>query len=452
MTLPVAASDPLEAPARAAALRDTTELLRTLIRNQCVRGDEDRSVETLCELFSGSDAVLERVEPSPGRASLVVRVPGRVPDAPRLLLLGHLDVVEAPSEGWSRPPFEADLVDGEVWGRGAVDMLAATASMAVATRAIAESENCLEGDLVFAAVADEETGSAWGTRWLVDNRPDLFDVAYAVTEFGGARLPSPSAAPGPALPVMIGEKGCYWCDIRMRGTPGHASMPLGAENALTKTAVAAARLGGFRADPVHDDLWEGLAGALRLPGPAYSGDAVAEPEVGGLDRLIHAVTHTTVTPTMLSSGSGPNVVPDEGVLRVDVRTPPGADSVAVTDLLLRAMGDVGCEAEITFAVADPGTRSTRDSPLWGAVERAAAALVPGATLVPMLAPFATDAKYLRNAGVTVYGFGLYSEALDLLRFLSMMHGVDERVDLESLELLTSFWTLLARDLIGGPEC
>src|SRR5215216_5450125 len=174
----------------------TVELLQTLIRNQCVNdgtpqsGNETRNADVLQSYVEGPGVVIERWEPAPGRASFVARLEGRDASAPSLCLMGHTDVVPVHPHGWSRDPFGAEMIrnaDGvqEVWGRGAVDMLNLTASMAVAFKDLAERGIRPQGDLLFFAVADEEAGSAQGVRWVAQHHPDAIRCDYVLTESGG---------------------------------------------------------------------------------------------------------------------------------------------------------------------------------------------------------------------------------------------------------------------------
>src|SRR5438128_9176870 len=163
---------------------EVTYLLQQLIRNACVNdgtpesGGEARSVDLLASYLEGSGLDLERYEPEPGRASLVTRIEGRDPDAPALLLMGHTDVVPVNPHGWDRDPFGGELVDGVLWGRGAVDMLNLTASMAVATRPLADGGFRPPGTLVYLAVADEEALGTYGAEWLVDHEVDAVSADY----------------------------------------------------------------------------------------------------------------------------------------------------------------------------------------------------------------------------------------------------------------------------------
>jgi acetylornithine deacetylase/succinyl-diaminopimelate desuccinylase-like protein len=431
-------------PAPAAAGRrlrdDAVRLLGALIRNACVNdgkptsAGEKRSAEVLARYLKDTRGVLHRFEPAPGRGSVVLHVPGTDPLAPSLMLLGHLDVVPVNAAAWSRDPFLGGLVGDEVWGRGALDMLATTVTMAVAAKAFATDPAPARGSLVLAAVADEETGGQFGAKWLVDNVPELCAVDFAVTEFGGARLPG---FDGVVLPVMVGEKGSFWCTLRFRGTAGHASMPFDADNALTKAAEAVSRVADYRPAMARDERWRWCAELLDRPSGV---DPV-------LSRMAHAVTRPTFAPTVLRAGSKTNIVPDEAVLSVDIRALPGQDTDEVRRMLVSALGDLASDIDITFDVTDEATVSPVDTPLWHTLQSASSALVPGAELRPMLAPFGTDAKHLRRLGVTAYGCGLYSERLPLPRFLAMMHGNDERIDVGSVSLLLDLWQTLCHDLL-----
>ena len=283
---------------------EVTDLLQQLIRNACVNdgtlasGGEARSVDLLASYLEGSGLDLERYEPEPGRASLVTRIEGRDPDAPALLLMGHTDVVPVNPDGWDRDPFGGELVDGVVWGRGAVDMLNLTASMAVATRRLADRGFRPKGTLVYLAVADEEALGAHGAGWMLEHAPDAVAADHVVTESGGYRLPVPSAS-GPKLPVIVAEKGSYWCTIRVRGTPGHASMPLRTDNALVKAAEVVTRLSRARPEARIDDGWRRFVQGLDLP-PDDERDLLDPHRLEGYcrriedvgwARTVHASTH-----------------------------------------------------------------------------------------------------------------------------------------------------------------
>jgi acetylornithine deacetylase/succinyl-diaminopimelate desuccinylase-like protein len=382
----------------------------------------------------------------------VGRIEGRDRDAPSLMLMGHTDVVPANAEGWQRDPFGAELVDGEVWGRGAIDMLNLTASMAVATRHLADTGFRPAGDLVYLAVADEEALGTHGAGWLTEHEPDAVACDYVITEFGGIPMPTPT---GPKLPVTVGEKGSYWCTLRVRGTPGHASLPLRTDNALVKAADVVRRLADYRPETRISDNWRRLVASLGLP------DELAEPllrpdgfwefvdalPMVGLARVAHACTHTTFAPTVMRAGSKTNVIPDSVELEVDIRTLPGQSGDEVQAMLREALGDLADDVEVLGASDDPASESPIDTPLWETLERVAGRLMPGSSTVPLLVWGATDARFFRRQGAVAYGFGLCSDRITFDEFASMFHGDDERVDQESLRLTTELWDATVRDLL-----
>ncbi len=180
--------------------------------------------------------------------------------------MAHTDVVPVHPEGWRHDPFGGELIDGEVWGRGAVDMLNLTASMAVSFRRLADEAAAGRfrptADLIYFAVADEESGSAHGARWMADHHPDAMRADYVLTENGGLHSGSSDA---PFVGVNIAEKGVAWRKLTVRGTPGHGSMPFRKDNALVKAAGVVQRLADYRPAPRFTELWRTRVATLGLP-------------------------------------------------------------------------------------------------------------------------------------------------------------------------------------------
>ncbi len=449
----------------------TVELLQQMIRNACVNdgtpesGQEVRNAELLTSFFDGSGIALERFEPTPGRVSLVGRIEGSDPDAPSLCLMGHTDVVPVNAEGWSRDPFGGEVVEGttragrpvtEVWGRGAVDMLNLTSSMAVAFRELAVSGFRPKGDLIYFAVADEESGSHHGAQWMADHARDVIRADYVLTENGGLHS-GPTEAP--FVGINVGEKGVAWRRLRLRGTPGHGSMPFRSDNALVKAAAVVQRLADYRPAPRFHELWTERVNTLGLDeeltaallDPAQIDDVLAQLPNPGAAAHLHACTHTTFSVNV--AGGGParmktNVIPDTVVLEVDVRTLPGEDAAAVQAHLDAALGDLAAEVEVEALMNDQATISRIDTPLWDSLQRAVGRPFPSARLSPQLIVGFTDARVFRAMGSVAYGAGLFSPDLDSGDFSRRFHGHDERIDVESLRLTTDLWVDVARDLLG----
>jgi len=442
---------------------ETVELLQAMIRNKCVNdgtaesGEETRNSDLLRSFLGHSGLDVEQYEAAPGRGSLVARIEGSDPDAPSLCLMGHTDVVPVNESGWSRDPFGGELVDGEVWGRGAVDMLNLTASMAVAFRHFAATGFRPRGDLIYFAVADEESGSAHGMQWMADHEPDAIRADYVLTENGGLHS---GPKEEPYISVNVGEKGVAWRRLRVRGTPGHGSTPFKADNALMTAAAVIQRIGDYRPPPRFHELWPTTVEMLGLD-EATKRELLDESRIDAfLDALprpgpgahLHACTHTTFSCNTIGGG-GPsrmktNVIPDAVDIGVDVRTLPGEGHDDVTAHLRAALGDLYDKVDVEVIMDDPASISRVDSALWDSLSRALAKPFPSARPTPQLVVGFTDARIYRNMGAVAYGAGLFSPEVEPAEFGRRFHGNDERVDVESLRLTTQLWLDVVHDLLG----
>jgi len=443
-----------EQPSEVPGAADTVELLRAMIREACVNdgtvesGQEIRNVRVLQRFFAeAAQAVdangaakavppgrleMQVLESAPGRASLIVRVRGTDPEAPALGLLGHLDVVPVDPEGWSRNPFGGDLVDGEIWGRGAVDMLYLTAAFACVVREAALAAEPPRGDLVLLAVADEEAGSEYGMQWLVREHPDVVRVTEAISESGGMRM-------GGHVAIEVAEKGSAGRRLVVRGKPGHASIPYGASGAAYRVGEVLQRLAQVQPAVQLGRLWDAfvsarvvdqrLADQLRDP---VSLDA-ALPRLGGIAGYAHAVSRTTLSPSVLRAGSVHNVIPAVGTIDLDIRTLPGTSDAEVDELLTAVLGPLASEVEIQHLHGWAATTSSDDTPLFAAIERAVEQ-TSGAPVVPIMAAGGSDSRVLRELGIPAYGFGLLGPGWTYERYREGVHGHDERIDIESIEL------------------
>jgi acetylornithine deacetylase/succinyl-diaminopimelate desuccinylase-like protein len=445
------------------ATQEVTDLLQHLIRNACVNdgnassGHETRSVDVLAQYLGSTGLDIETYEPIAGRGNLVARIEGTDKDAPTLLLMGHTDVVPVNASRWQHDPFGGELIDDahvgpQVWGRGAVDMLNLTASMAVATKHLADDGFRPKGTLIYLAVADEEALGTYGAEHLVEHERDAVRADYVITESGGIPIPSPD---GIKLPVIVGEKGTWWCTLRVKGTPGHASQPFRTDNALVTAAEVVRRLHDFRPPTVLHDVWRRFIGSMGYPAemtaPLLQEEGffeLCESLPLGMGRQFHACTHTTFAPTVIHGGTKTNVIPDTVDLEIDIRTLPGQTAAEVRTLLDEALGDLAGAIEIVHANDDPSTASPVDTPLWDSLERVTKSFYADSATVPFLTVGATDARFFRRAGSTAYGFGLFSTAMSLEDYGVMFHGDDERVDVESLRLSTELWQAVATDLLS----
>lgn len=435
----------------------TVEHLRDLIRIPSVNppdggpglaaGRDPRGAETAAARFCAQvlgDAGIqsEVVEMAPGRGSCFARLPADATGSePPLILLSHLDVVPVEADAWSRDPFGAEFIDGEIWGRGAVDMKDMVAMELGVMLALRRSGAPLRRDVIFAAVADEEAGGANGAQALVATRPDLFTdadhrpAAAALNEVGGYSM---TLAGRRYYTIQVAEKGIGWTRLRATGTPGHGSIPH-PDNAALKLATAVAALAAdqaARAARIHPIVSTFLhqigleeVSALVETDPAAAAAAlerhVPDPV---LRRSIDAMLRDTVTPTVLRVGSKVNVIPGSGEAEIDVRTLPGTDQAA---LLEHIRGVVGANAAVETVALLPAIEWPADAEIVSHMRAALATADPEGTPVPMMITPGTDAKALATLGIPCYGFAPLRLEADM-PFLSLFHGHDERVPVSAL--------------------
>lgn len=436
-----------------------TELLQTLIRNECVNdgtpesGGEVRNAELLAGFLDGATGERDLFAPIEGRTSVVARIEGSDPSAPTLCLMGHTDVVPVNPDGWSRDPFGGELIDGEVWGRGAIDMLNMTATMAVAFRQLAASGWRPRGTLVYFGVADEEAGGTHGAKFMTEHHWDVVGADYVLTEAGG--IPIGTSDP-PILTINVAEKGVAWRRLRVTGTPAHGSAPFGSDNAAVKAAEVIRRLAEYRGATVisdafrswvdRADLTEEVKTALLDPERTWATLETLPPK---LAKICHASSHTTFSPNVVHGGQKTNMIPDIVDIEVDIRTLPGVTGDDVDEIL----GDLLGELRDDVTISDPSGMSNRestaspaDTPLWDAVSSATQVAYPGARLDPGLVVGATDSPFYRAQGAVAYGAGIFSKSVTMEKFANRFHGHDERIDVESLGLGVDFWTHIAHEI------
>ncbi len=436
------------------------ELLQEMIRNKCVNdgspesGGEFRSVATLLDYF-GLDG--EIVEPVPGRQSLVYRIPGTDPQAPSIALVPHLDVVPVDPSGWSVDPFAAEVDDGFVYGRGAVDMLNVTAAMAVAVKPYLTGDRKATGDLVFAAVADEEAGGRLGAMYLVEDRWSLVRTDYLLTELA---YPGLEAGGRRTIPVSVGEKGAYWSVLETKGTPRHGSVPYDADNALEKLVRALA--GIIESSPpvaIGTDWLEfvqylGRApeSVTRLIDADLLDDEIEQiaAEDPDLARYVHAATHLTISPNVARAGTKTNIVADRARAQLDIRGLPGMNRAFVDSYLEKAMGEAASHVQITPVMDMDATVSDVGTALWQAIGDAVEELEGHRNLAPTLMTAATDARFWRTRGTVCYGVGLFDDRMGFSEMLSLFHGHDERVSAASVERTALLYERVLERFFAAP--
>jgi acetylornithine deacetylase/succinyl-diaminopimelate desuccinylase-like protein len=412
---------------------DTARLLQELIRLDTTNppGNETAAAHLLRDYLEAAGVECELFARVPERANLVARIRGRG-DGPSLALLSHTDVVLADAREWERNPFGGELVDGEVWGRGALDMKGEVAASAVALASLAREGWRGSGDLIFIAAADEEVGDGFGLEWLVEAHPDAVRADFSVNEGAGDR-------------VELGGKVLYLCStaekmsspfvLRVHGRSGHASMPSIADNALVKAAPLVARLGAFEVEPQLIPEVEGFLAALFGEVPATATALDAARAVSPLAaELIEPLLGMTVSPTMASASGKRNVIPALCEITVDVRLLPGQTPAQAETALRTCLGEG--DYELVNTEAQGGTRSAISGPLWDAVRDFVQTEEPGAVAAPICVAGFTDSHWLRAAfGTVAYGF-FPARALDAETAARLIHSANERVPVSDLELGT----------------
>ncbi|MGL6279374.1 MAG: M20/M25/M40 family metallo-hydrolase [Gaiella sp.] len=422
-------------------LRDEAiALLQALLRLDTVNppGNETTAAEVIAGYLARHGIESTLVAREPHRANLVARLSGGA--GPSLMLTGHTDTVLADPESWSRSPWSGDLVDGEVWGRGALDMKGHVAAAVVAFASLARERAELPGDVVLLIVADEEVGNDYGMSWVVRTHPDVVRTDWAVNEGGGERC-------------VLGDRVFYLCSIgekrtapfriRLHGRSGHASDPFTADNALLKAgpvldALARLRL-PQRLIPEVEAFLEVVLGEVPPLELALERVRAIDPLAG---ELLAPLLAATLSPTMVEASRQRNVIPAACTIEVDCRLLPGTPTEEM-EALLRAGIPGAWELEWIEAERVGGTSSPLDTPLWRSLEAWVAAVEPGARLAPICGAGFTDSHYLRSAfETTAYGF-FPLKAMDLELAGRLVHSDDERIAVDDLVLGVDLFRTLA---------
>ena len=415
-------------------MTDPVELLRDLIRFDTTNppGNEEACVAHIEALLREHGIESERYEKAPGRPNLIARHAG-ANGGPPLVLQGHVDVVTTAGQQWSRPPFAAEVADGYVWGRGALDMKSGVAMMVSAFLAAHESGS--PTPLVLVILADEENGGDVGARFLAEEHPDVFGGArHALGEFGGA---TQWIAGRRFYPIQVAEKQMCWLRGRVRGTGGHGA--LGVKGGAMRKLGDVLRTLDRKQPPVHvtpvvREWISQMAAAVprpqalllrRLLDPRTSDLAVRA--LGSRGRLLSRVLRNTVSPTIVHGGDKINVIPSEIELQLDGRLLPGFTPDDLLGELRQLVGD-GVEFEVIRH--DPGPPDA-DLSFYEPLAQILRELDPECVPVPMLQAGVTDARFLSRAGIQTYGYLPLALPEDFEPF-PLIHNADERVPVDAL--------------------
>jgi acetylornithine deacetylase/succinyl-diaminopimelate desuccinylase-like protein len=368
------------------------------------------------------------VESEPGRASVIARIAGADSSRGGLLIHGHLDVVPADRSHWSVDPFAGEIKDGCLWGRGAVDMKDMDAMTLAVVRQWVRAGRTPPRDVVVAFVADEEAGGAKGARYLVDNRPDLFEgCTESISEVGGFSLQIKEDLR--LYPIQTAQRGMAWMKLTAKGRAGHGSL-VNHANAVTALAEAVARIGRYewpvRLTKTVQTFLDELGEAFGVEFDPHDLGPASE-KLGAIAALVTATLRNTANPTMLEAGYKVNVIPQEATAYIDGRFLPGyeqeffdtVDELLGSDVTRETVhGDIALETEWDGALVDAMKNAITDEDAQGKP-------------IPYCLFGGTDDKSFSLLGITGYGFSPLRLAPDL-DFAGMFHGVDERVNLDAL--------------------
>lgn len=411
--------------------REVTELLQELIRLDTVNppGNETRAAATLEAYLGRNGVATRRLAKTPDRANVVARLEGG--DGPSLVLLGHTDTVLADPSEWARDPWSGDLVDGEIWGRGALDMKGHVAAAAVAFASLAREGVRPAGDVVLALTADEEVGVDFGASWLAREHPAAVRATYGLNEGGGERCVFGGRT---YYLCAVAEKATAPFRLRLRGRSGHASDPHAADNALLEAGPvleAFARLEPPRnLIPEVRAFLETILGEVPPVDEALDRARALHPLAA---QLVAPLLSATLSPTMIEASRKRNVIPGSCLIEVDCRLLPGQEPAEI-EALLRAGVPGDWEIEWLLDEHVGGTRSPLRTPLWDALEAWVDRVEPGARLAPVVCAGFTDSHYLRtHQDTTTYGF-FPLRAMDTQVAASLVHSADERIAVDDLEL------------------
>jgi len=398
-------------------------------------GNEIQAAQFFKEIFDREGIEARIIESAPGRGNIYARLRG---DGSKkgIVLLNHLDVVPADAKSWKEPPFSGVIKDGVIWGRGALDDKGAAIMELAAMLALKRQKVPLKGDVVFLGTADEEAGGAWGAGYLVEKHPELFkDVGLVLNEGGGIRVGKDGRAR--VYNVSVAEKTPLWLKLTASGTPGHGSTP-SADLAVHKLVAALARVMSYQS-PVkvveevqryytdsaavepepQRSRYRDLRRALR--DAAFRAEFLKEPRN-------NASVRNTIAITGVKGSDKVNVIPATATAELDVRLLPGEEPKAFIETLRRVIADPSIKIEVLLSF--PAATSPLHPEAMKVIGEFAKTHDHGAPVVAPLVRGFTDCHFFREKGIPCLGFmphrsGPSGEGL--------VHGVDERVTVESLK-------------------
>ncbi|MEN9687808.1 MAG: hypothetical protein RL381_820 [Actinomycetota bacterium] len=393
------------------------------------KGDEKAVADYIVASLAEVGIASRIYESAPNRCNVIAEIEGADSSRPGLVVHGHIDVVPAHAADWSVDPFAAEIRDGMIWGRGAVDMKNVDAMILAIVRKWARTGYKPPRRIVLAFFADEEAGMTYGSRWMAAEHPEVFaGCTEAISEVGGFSV---TVGDGKRLYfVEAAQKGIHWMKLTAQGRAGHGSM-MNDENALTALTEAVAKIGRYswpqRYTKTVKVLFQKIAQATGKPYDESDLRPLLK-EIGPTSRMIGATLQNTANPTMLEAGYKANVIPGTASAVIDGRFLPGYEEELNTTI--RSI--IGPDIEIETVSRDIALEVTFEGDLVDAMCNAITRHDPEGIPVPYLMSGGTDNKALSELGIVGYGFSPLRLPPDL-DFMALFHGVDERVPISGLE-------------------
>jgi acetylornithine deacetylase/succinyl-diaminopimelate desuccinylase-like protein len=428
---------------------ETTEVLQRLVRFNTVNppGNERPAIEYLSSYLEQAGFETELLAAEEERPNLVADLHGHA-DGPTLCYLGHVDTVLADPAEWSHDPWSGELLDGYLWGRGALDMKSQVAAEAVAGAALSRSGwRPGNGHLKLVFVADEETGGDVGARWLTEQHADRVRCEMLINEGGGERFELDGRC---YYGVCSGEKGIFRFTLTARGTAGHASLPRTGDNALLKLAPV---LESLRDAPASFELTDAPRALLEGLGEDPADPAGALERIGSRDPallvLLEPMLGVTLSPTMIRASEKINVIPSRAQLKVDCRVPPGLGEDVVRKRIAEVFGEQLDGLELEFTEMVVGNSSSTDTSLMEAIAGWVNGNDDGTETVPVILPGFSDSRWFRDAFPDCVAYGFFPQRYMSLREAApLIHSANERIDVRDLGFAASCYADLARELLG----
>ena len=395
------------------------ELFQNYVRIASVNppADTRATAELLKKEFDNAGLEAKLLESGTNHLNLLVRLPGRDRSKKPLLLLNHMDVVPVAAKQWKVEPFSASIQDGNIWGRGTLDMKSTGVMELTSLLLLKQLAIVPPRDIVFLSTCDEETDGVYGAEWMIEHHWDDLNPEYVLDE-GGVGSTDLFAPGRTVFGISVGDKQVLWLKVHAEGTSGHASQPI--------------------PDNANDLLLRAIENAREIPPPKKANIVVEEMRTAigtfANNKFMNAIQRNTISLTTLHSGVGEppkvNVIPSVAEATLDCRLLPGVNADEFVSEIKARVND----PRITFTrltTPKDASPSSTETPLYRAVKAAISKERPDASVMPIIVPYGTDGQKFRKRGVNTYG--IMPMILDAAT-LATMHSDSEHIPVEQFKL------------------